>query len=74
MQVWMYFYVAKYHLLSHYDQRNVMHNVMRSFILAPMLSIAASAVSFISLVLPYFIYLIVPFFFLLPFDEEKEIL
>ena len=26
MQVWMYFYVAKYHLLSHYDQQNVIHN------------------------------------------------
>lgn len=72
MQVWMYYYVAKYSLLSHYDQQNVMRNVRRSFILAPMLLIVATGVSFVSLLLPYVIYLIVPFFFLLPFDEEKE--
>ncbi|MCX6197960.1 MAG: TMEM175 family protein [Bacteroidetes bacterium] len=72
VQVWMYYYVAKNYLLSHYDQKNVMRNVKRSFMLAPMLLIVATAVSFVSLVLPYIIYLIVPFFFLLPFDEEKE--
>lgn len=73
VQVWMYYYIAKNYLLSHYDQKNVMRNVKRSFMLAPMLLIVATAVSFVSLVLPYVIYLFVPFFFLLPFDEEKEV-
>lgn len=73
VQVWMYYYIAKNYLLSHYDQKNVMRNVKRSFLLAPMLLIVATAVSFVSLVLPYVIYLIVPFFFLLPFDEEKKV-
>lgn len=72
VQVWMYYYMAKNYLLSHYDQKNVMRNVKRSFMLAPMLLIVATAVSFVSLLLPYVIYLLVPFFFLLPFDEEKE--
>ncbi len=72
VQVWMYYYVAKNYLLSHYNQKNVMRNVKRSFMLAPMLLIVATAASFINYVLPYVIYLTVPFFFLLPFDEEKE--
>jgi uncharacterized membrane protein len=73
MQVWMYYYVAKNYLLNHYDQKNVMRNVKRSFMLAPMLLVSATVVSFVSLVLPYIIYLVVPFFFLLPFDEEREV-
>jgi uncharacterized membrane protein len=70
-QVWLYHYMAKNYLQAHYNQANVLKNVRRSFFLAPLLLIMATGFSFISLWMPYFIYAIVPFFFLLPFDEEK---
>jgi uncharacterized membrane protein len=72
MLVWLYHCIASNYLLPQFDQQNVLKNVKRVFILAPFLLIVASAVSFISLILPYIIYAAVPFFFLLPFDQDKE--
>lgn len=72
VQVWLYGYMAKNHLMPHYNKDSVMKNVRRSFMMAPLLLIIAAGASFISLLLPYFIYLLVPFFFLLPLDMEKE--
>ncbi|MFN8287011.1 MAG: TMEM175 family protein [Chitinophagales bacterium] len=71
LQIFLYRNIAKNHLQPHYDQAGVMKNVRRSFLLAPLLLVVASAVSFISLMLPYFIYALVPIFFLLPLDKEK---
>lgn len=73
MQVWLYHCVANSHLLPIYNREKVMRNVLRSFILAPCLLIAAVGGSFVSLWLPYVIYAVVPLFFLLPFDEEGEV-
>lgn len=70
MQTWMYHYITKYYLLDRYDKVAARKNVKRSFILAPMLLIIATAASFVYILLPYLIYAIVPFFFLLPFDKE----
>ncbi len=69
-QTYMYYYVAKNFLPQKFDKVSVMKNVKRSFILAPFLIIVAAAVSYISLMLCYVIYGIVPLFFLLPFDKE----
>jgi uncharacterized membrane protein len=70
MQVWLYQSVAANHLQPQYNKATVMKNVMRSFLLAPLPLIASIGFSFISLWIPYFIYAIVPLFFLLPLDED----
>ncbi len=70
MQTWMYHYITKYYLLDRYDKVKARKNVKRSFILAPMMLIIATAASFVYILLPYLIYALVPFFFLLPFDRE----
>ncbi len=72
LQIFLYRNIAKNHLQPHYNKAAVMKNVRRSFLLAPLLLIVASAVSFISLMLPYCIYALVPIFFLLPLDKEKD--
>lgn len=72
MQIFLYRNIAKNHLQPHYDKDAVLKNVRRSFILAPLLLVVASAVSFISLMLPYFIYALVPLFFLLPLDRSRD--
>lgn len=71
LQIFLYRNIAKNHLQPEYDKESVMKNVRISFFLAPLLLVIASAVSFISLMLPYFIYALVPVFFLLPLDREK---
>jgi len=71
-QVFLYGYVIKNNLQTHYDKKSGYKNVKRSFILAPFLMLVATMVSFINLWLPYVIYALVPFFFLLPFDEDPE--
>ncbi len=71
MQTCMYYYIAEFHLLPRYNKISVKKNVKRSFLLAPFLLIIATAVSFIHIYLPYLIYGLVPFFFLLPFDKEE---
>lgn len=73
VQVWLYSYMAKNYLQPHYNKQSVLRNVGRSFILAPMLLVVAAAASFVSLWLPYVIYALVPFFFLLPLDEENPL-
>ena len=71
LQVWLYRAIANKYLSTAYRQVKVLKNVKRAFVLAPLLLVVATAVSFISLLLPYVIYALVPFFFLLPFDEEE---
>jgi uncharacterized membrane protein len=72
VQICIYSYIARNYLQPHYDKKSVLRNVGRSFILAPLLLIVAAAASFVSLWLPYVIYAIVPLFFLLPLDEDRE--
>ncbi len=71
LQVWLYNYITNNHLNDAYDKKSVLKNVRLSFLLAPLLLLMATAVSFISLLLPYIIYAIVPFFFLLPLDKDR---
>ena len=71
LQTCMYYYLTKHYLVAEYDKVSVSKNVRRSFMLAPLLLIIATGVSFIHILLPYLIYAVVPFFFLLPFDKEK---
>ena len=71
-QVFLYGYVVKNNIHHKYDKQSLRKNVKRSFILAPFLMIVATVVSFINLWLPLVIYAVVPFFFLLPFDEDPE--
>ncbi len=72
IQTWMYYYIANYYLLPRYNKKSVLKNVTRSFILAPLLILIATAASYINLLLCLVIYGIVPLFFLLPFDREEE--
>jgi uncharacterized membrane protein len=71
LQNCLYRRIAKNYLTSNYQQQSVLKNVRRAFILAPFLLLIATASSFISLWLPYFVYAIVPFFFLLPLDKDE---
>lgn len=71
LQNFLYLRIAKNYLLNSYNQESVLKNVKRSFILAPFLLLIATALSFISLWLPYLVYAIVPFFFLLPLDKDE---
>lgn len=72
MLVWLYHCVANNYLMPQFNKQSVLKNVRRVFMLAPFLLIIATAVSFINIFLPYIIYAIVPFFFLLPFDKDNE--
>jgi uncharacterized membrane protein len=72
MQVFIYGYVAKNNLFSHYNRKKVAVNVKWAFWFAPFLLVVATGLSFVNLWLPYVIYGLVPFFFLLPFDEDPK--
>ena len=71
MQNVFYGYIARNCLQPNYNKINVLKNVRLSLILAPLLLIIAVPLSFISLWLPYLVYAIVPFFFLLPMDKDE---
>ena len=71
-QIWLYYYIAMNYLRTAYSQAQVLKNVKRAFFLAPFTLIVAALLSLVSLVLPYIFYFLVPFFFLLPLDEEVD--
>ncbi len=70
-QVWLYYYIYRNNLSQTYDRRQTIKNVKKAFFLAPLLLLLATAFSFISIMIPFFIYTLVPIMFLLPLDKEK---
>ncbi len=73
VQITLYHYIAKNYLSPAYSKEKVLKNVRLAYILAPFMLLIATAVSFINITLPFIIYFIVPFFFLLPLDEETDV-
>lgn len=71
-QSFLYHKIAKKHLCAGYNQEKVLRNVRRTFLMAPLMLLFATFLSYISLWLPYVLYAIVPFFFLLPLDLEEK--